>query len=319
MTPEEICILFAGQVILAAQAIGYGIKWTRLQFYAYMTYKAESTDSNFIYNIKQLLEKDIHLYNNWIFRDGGKKPIYSVVGGNYTIKHKIKNRSGKYMSFTIYIKLKSDLVVLTTFYSKKLLTNFIESIHKPLKQELMIFTNNKDAWGEPIHRNPRNITKTLSQYPNIKNIINDIDNEFTREKYEIHGHPYRRGYLITGLPGTGKSTTVEIIAAKYDMPIYIITLNSKEMSDSVLLNLINVVLPHSIIVFDEIDKQLNTIRKKENPMISNAGILQALDGPGTRLSEGSIVIMTANNTDFLKGDFAKPLMRPGRIDKHFEF
>ncbi len=59
-------------------------------------------------------------------------------------------------------------------------------------------------------------------------------------------------------------------------------------------------------------------KKNDRKEISYGGILTALDGP-IRLSEGAIVMMTANSTEFLKGAFGKCLMRPGRIDVHFEF
>ncbi len=84
--------------------------------------------------------------------------------------------------------------------------------------------------------------------------------EFTKEKYKTH--PYRRGYLLTGKEGSGKSAAVELIASRYNKAIFMVTLNSLEMDDSILINLIKEVPPNSVVVFDEIDKQLETIKKK---------------------------------------------------------
>lgn len=309
----DICV---GQTVHLIKEIINGIEWTVNKINDIFKIKAEISCPRLMYQIKDFLKKDVKKYKHYKIRSGNNKLIYELANGTYHVEQCIGTDK---ILLKLTVKLTSTCAILTTWQSKKLLNTFINTMSKPIESKIPIYTNNKDEWSKPTFRKPRDVKKTLELYPSIKNVINDIDSTFIKKIYEKKGHPYRRGYMITGAPGTGKSSTAEVIASNYDMLMYIIILNSKEMSDSVLLNLIQEIPPHSVIVFDEMDKQLDTIRKKENSMISNAGILQSLDGPGTRLSEGSIVIMTANNTEFITEDFARPLMRPGRIDRHFEF
>jgi SpoVK/Ycf46/Vps4 family AAA+-type ATPase len=151
--------------------------------------------------------------------------------------------------------------------------------------------------------------------------LNDVDNFFTSKEekaYQQHSRPYKKGYLIEGAPGTGKTTVIEAVAMIHNMSIYMVNLNSAEMTDSVLINLIANVPPRSLIVFDEMDKQYEAIQKNQNIHLSTGGILNALDGP-QRLSHGTIVVMIVNNLNKFDDDFRIPLLRPGRIDKVFQF
>ena len=138
----------------------------------------------------------------------------------------------------------------------------------------------------------------------------------TQEMYEKQGRPYRKGYLIEGPSGTGKTTIIEKVASDYKMPVYSIQLNSKEMTDEVLVNLVANVPPYSIIVLDEFEKQYGTI--KTNSKITDSGILSALDGM-QRVSHGTLIVLVVNNFNKLPASLKEPLMRPGRIDTKLVF
>ena len=67
--------------------------------------------------------------------------------------------------------------------------------------------------------------KTIVTQNNIKeNILNDI-NEFkdSRQEYKTRGTPYRRGYLLHGPPGTGKSSLVYGLAGQLDVSLCVLT------------------------------------------------------------------------------------------------
>jgi len=99
----------------------------------------------------------------------------------------------------------------------------------------------------------------------------------------------------------------------YNMSVYCITLNHEKMCDSALTNLINSIPPSSIVVFDEIDKQLVDKPKR----VSIGGILSAIDGP-SRLPTRCLVILTSNVREFLTAPNMEALVRPGRIDQAVE-
>ena len=45
--------------------------------------------------------------------------------------------------------------------------------------------------------------------------------------YAERGIPYRRGYLLYGVPGSGKSSLVAALAGELDLNIYALSLSAK--------------------------------------------------------------------------------------------
>ena len=60
--------------------------------------------------------------------------------------------------------------------------------------------------------------------------------------YAARGIPYRRGYLLYGTPGAGKSSFILSIVGQFGLDIY--TLQISGISDSKLLKLSAELLPH---------------------------------------------------------------------------
>lgn len=173
-------------------------------------------------------------------------------------------------------------------------------------------------WSSPIIRRPMDIVK-IKLTPEMQLMVNDVD-EFRKNEniYQQYGRNFRKGYLVYGKPGTGKTSMTKLIARKFGMTIYMIDLNSNLMTDNTLIKLISSVPPFSIIVFDEIDRQFDAMEKNKNKFITIGGIFSALDGP-IPLSHGTIVIATANNRKFLNDADDKSMFRKGRIVTQFEF
>src|SRR5581483_6355315 len=99
-----------------------------------------------------------------------------------------------------------------------------------------------------------------------------------------------------------KSAIPEVLAEKYGMSVYMVNLNSYDMSDAVLINLVANVPPNSIILFDEFDKQYEEILANHDIRISKNGILTAIDGPH-RTSHGTLVIVAVNDATVLDAAF----------------
>ncbi len=185
------------------------------------------------------------------------------------------------------------------------------SLYTSTQSTLSYFTSDQDHWQFPIFRSPRNVQNPTTE---MQQVMEDVDT-FRRNRtvYEAAGRPYRRGLFLEGDVGTGKTTCIEMIAQKHDMSVFLANLNSGDMTDVKLVNLISGVPRNSILVFEEIDRQLETLFKNPRNHVSIGGLLTALDGP-QRLSEGVIVILTANNANFLPPNDMLALLRPGRID-----
>lgn len=144
--------------------------------------------------------------------------------------------------------------------------------------------------------------------------------------YRRRGIPWRRGYLLKGPPGTGKTTLVQVIAGLFDRKIYSINLNSVA-SDNDLLAAFNQAQANALIVIEDIDGAKITHDREqaaaeEAQVVANGGValksagsgvtlsglLNAIDGVAAR--EGRLLFITSNHAEKLD----PALVRPGRVD-----
>ncbi|CAG8716904.1 16786_t:CDS:1 [Funneliformis caledonium] len=154
--------------------------------------------------------------------------------------------------------------------------------------------------------------------------------------YERIGMPYRRGILLYGKPGTGKTSLINAISSQLSRDIYYLNLKNFK-SDNELNSAICEIPGNKIIVLEDVDTQSKVIHKrtgkrfpskrtnissdkKENkgegvgPKLDNSSkfslstFLGFLDGH--TLSEGNIIIMTTNHLEHLD----PACIRPGRMD-----
>lgn len=269
--------------------------------------------------VEELKSKEIHQEGVTLHMvDGGREPEYELNEGHFIIQTKT---AGK-----IHISLSDKKITIRSlsipYLRQTNMANFkgaIEDLYRKFNapQKIMMFyTSSGDSWATPICRKPRNFSN-IKPTPDMKNVLDDID-VFSLNNifYEDEGIPYKIGYFLFGETGTGKSTIVEMTAYNKNMSIYMLNLNCKDMTDTILINLLSRVPPNSIICIDEIDKQIDSLKKNKTANITIAGLLTALDGP-QRLNHGVIIIMTANNDNFLNGQEKEALFRNGRIDKIF--
>lgn len=140
----------------------------------------------------------------------------------------------------------------------------------------------------------------------IKELATFIDSE---AKYTTLGVPYHHGILLSGPPGTGKSSTAKAVAAHLGLDTYYIPLSS--IRDNETFNeLISEIKPRSILLLEDID----TIRatkertKKGKEGITMDALLNVLDG--VLSPHGVITIATTNHIEV----FDNAMIRPGRID-----
>jgi len=246
--------------------------------------------------------------------DAPNNPRYKPSNGRYCIEY-----DNKY----IYVYAEDTKITLCVYFKQleflKTFMNKIYAKHCTSDNVIVFYSSQKGKWSFPIFRRPRNLDN-IEITSDMNDVLKDVNMFMSREEEELHkkrGLPYRKGYLFEGLPGAGKTTLIEIIAMKYNMSVYMINLNAKNMTDEQLINLIGLIPPKSIIAFEEIEKQLVTLNRNSSNMISNGGILSALDGP-QRIGHNCIIILTANNTNELDDNLCRSLFRQGRIDKCFK-
>ncbi|ESL10114.1 hypothetical protein TRSC58_02157 [Trypanosoma rangeli SC58] len=152
----------------------------------------------------------------------------------------------------------------------------------------------------------------------------------SRELYMSLGVPWRRGYLFEGAPGTGKTSFILGLASELSLPIYLLSLQSKELDDASLIGLINSVPPRSLLVIEDLETAIKAssipssslqnalfteVGGGRNAGVSLSALLNAIDGIAS--SEGRLLIITANDASRLPSPDA--LLRPGRIDRRVAF
>ncbi len=177
-------------------------------------------------------------------------------------------------------------------------------------------------WELSARKRPRALESVILPARQIDGIVSDAEWFFTAaDWYAGRGIPYRRGFLFSGPPGTGKSSVVLALASHLGKPVYALNLASVTQ-DSALLEAFAEVPQDAILLVEDIDAtQIARNREKKTEegetQIGNkptlSGLLNAIDGVAA--PEGRLLVMTSNHPEHLD----PALIRPGRIDLHERF
>ncbi|KAF9447726.1 P-loop containing nucleoside triphosphate hydrolase protein [Macrolepiota fuliginosa MF-IS2] len=187
---------------------------------------------------------------------------------------------------------------------------------------------------------PKRPLSSIVLDPGIKDKLVGDAREFLESKnwYAARGIPFRRGYLLYGAPGSGKTSIIQSLAGELGLDIYIVSLSRVGMDDNGLNELISRLPEKCIALMEDIDAAFTTgisrdptdVTDKPNPAndaakaqvkkdqkspsrVTLSGLLNALDGVAAQ--EGRLLFATTNKYSALD----PALTRPGRMDLHIEF
>jgi mitochondrial chaperone BCS1 len=175
-----------------------------------------------------------------------------------------------------------------------------------------------DRWGENWQLSDtkprRPLASVVLDEGAAHRLLDDIHEFFARRAwYETMGIPWRRGYLLHGPPGTGKTSIAYALAGELKLNLCALSLTNPKLNDHTLADLLQRTPARSLILIEDIDAFFNERRKQDARVeVSFSGLLNALDGVGAQ--EGRIVVLTTNHRDRLDA----ALIRPGRIDMEVE-
>lgn len=186
-------------------------------------------------------------------------------------------------------------------------------------------------WRRAARKRPRALDSVILPTEQVRRIVDDAARFFGAEAWYVErGVPYRRGYLLAGPPGCGKTSLVLALAGHFDRPIYALNIGSLH-SDDQLFSAIADVPAHALLLIEDIDAtdagraRKPARRQQPGPTPPNApeaadsgdasgitmsGLLNALDGVAS--TDGRLLIMTTNHPEKLD----PALVRPGRADMH---
>ena len=200
------------------------------------------------------------------------------------------------------------------------LTHVQSGIDVSSDKTLWIYINSEHGWDHIGELNHRDIDSIILPKHHLDTIIADVEEFRTHESkawHEQFGIKYKRGYLLYGPPGVGKTSLITAIANHFKLHVYVLRVNKSKMSDQMLQQLIRNVSKDAIIVIEDIDA---AFAGREGAGVESgaysmtfAGILEALDGITS--AQGRIVFMTTNHPEKLD----PALVRPGRVDFSMEF
>lgn len=152
----------------------------------------------------------------------------------------------------------------------------------------------------------------------------------TKAKYARLELPHRRGYLLHGPPGNGKSSLAMAIAGHFKLDVYILNLLDPDITDTKLGKFMRRTAGKpALVLIEDIDSaginretQGDTTTVDANGAtettttkgrVSLSGLLNALDG--AQAPQGHILIMSSNCPEALDS----ALKREGRVDVEVEF
>lgn len=263
-----------------------------------------------------------------------------VTGDDYTLIrmgmfiYKISTEKVTYPNNT-----KNKTYIITTYWGgEKAVLDLLINIKKSsnvvmdIKKIEVASHNNNGWWYNTEFIDGGKKIENLILDKNIKDkTISDIEDFFESEEwYRLNSISHKRGYLLHGPPGCGKSSFIMAIAEKYRLTIRKIDIYDL-VNRRALDTLFGYHSANSLYVIEDVDAiYTNRAEEDKKPTdnneipktpeekgkklnISFSDFLNVLDGIGC--AKNCIIIMTTNHPEKLD----PALVRPGRIDVKVEF
>jgi chaperone BCS1 len=249
--------------------------------------------------------------------------IYFMLGGHFFAMDRNKVDANNTAD-------KKEVISLTLLgRNKKVLENLFEIIQNSSKTEskyTKLYHYRDKIWQVFSQCYKRNLDTVIVEKEIKNGLLKTIDSFInSKEWYLEKGVPWRLGIMLSGPPGTGKTSLVKALCSHYNKDLYIVNLIS--MSDNLLRDALSSVPEGAIVVIEDIDAGGVGVTRKADVVgpgaapgaapgagepevmgVTLSGVLNAIDGVAS--GEGRILIATTNHIENL--DWA--LIREGRFD-----
>ncbi|KAJ7156894.1 P-loop containing nucleoside triphosphate hydrolase protein [Mycena crocata] len=248
-------------------------------------------------------------------------------------------RTKRYPDYGHGSALKISVVARNNDILKKLVLEAKREYEKDAEHRVHIFLADTtySCWRWNGARQKRPMSSIVLQ-PGVKDMLLADCKDFlcSEEWYAERGIPFRRGYLLHGVPGSGKTSLIHSLAGELGLDIYVVSLSAKGMSDNTLTTLMGHVPTRCILLLEDLDAAFTrsvsrdststgapsstktstsetTTAESDGSTLSLSGLLNSLDGVAA--AEGRLLFATTNHIERLD----PALSRPGRMDVWVNF
>lgn len=213
-----------------------------------------------------------------------------------------------------------EIVQLTTLWAHRhIFEEVFGEAHalaaKANEGKTMVYSARGMEWaplGDP--RKKRPLDSVILDEGVKESVVADVQDFLSRQQWYVdRGIPYRRGYLLFGPPGSGKSSFIQSLAGELDFGVAMINLSEMGMTDDKLAYLLTKLPKRTLLLLEDADAAFSNRRQRDADGYSGAsvtfsGLLNALDGIAA--GEERLAFLTTNHVDRLD----PALIRPGRVD-----
>jgi chaperone BCS1 len=213
-----------------------------------------------------------------------------------------------------------ETVTLTTLYAHReifrdIFQEAFQLARSAQEGKTVMWTSRATEWvqfGDARRKRP--LDSVILDQGIKERIVYDVKDFLGRQQWYVdRGIPYRRGYLLYGPPGSGKSSFIQALAGELDFGVAIINLSERGMQDDKLAHLLTKLPQRTILLLEDADAAFMNRRQTDGDGYNGAtvtfsGLLNALDGVAA--GEERIAFLTTNHIDRLD----EALIRPGRVD-----
>jgi chaperone BCS1 len=220
-------------------------------------------------------------------------------------------------SNSVLIGFHETLTIRTLFTNRAALHALVASaykaVHVPEEPRVDILAPRWDDWNVVQRVKPRAPESLVYANGLFEKILEDARKFLASEQwYTDMGIPWRRGYLLHGPPGNGKSSLITALAGAIKRSVCVMNLSSLALTDEAVTNLLGEAPEGSLVLLEDVDAVFTGRERSSgnDSKLSFNGLLNALDG--VTAQQGRMVFMTTNHLEKLD----PALVRPGRCDVH---